>query len=93
MKDAFAKINAAGPMPRVPAVVLSADKPWRVDLVPPEALQGEQVTFADWSAAQDELAAALGAEHVTATNSGHGVYLYSPAVVVDAIRAVVDDAR
>ena len=29
VKDAFAQINAAGPMPKVPAIVLEADKPLR----------------------------------------------------------------
>jgi pimeloyl-ACP methyl ester carboxylesterase len=91
--DAFDQINAAPPMPTVPAVVLSADKPWRTDLLPTEATQGEQVTFADWLAGQQRLAAALGAEHITETNSGHDIYLYSPAMVVDAISEIVSDVR
>jgi pimeloyl-ACP methyl ester carboxylesterase len=91
--DAFAKINAAQPLPTIPAAVLSADRPWRTDLLPPEATQGEQVTFADWLAGQNQLAAALDVEPVTATDSGHDIYLYRPALVVDAIRDVVDDVR
>jgi hypothetical protein len=91
--DAFAKINAAPPMPEVPAVVLSSDKPWRTDLLPPEAKQVETVTFQDWSASQDRLALDLGAQHVSRTDSGHDIYLYSPALVVDAVRRVVDDVR
>jgi hypothetical protein len=51
------------------------------------------VTFQDWLAALDLLAADLGARHITATNSGHAIYLYNPALVVDAIRGVVDDVR
>jgi pimeloyl-ACP methyl ester carboxylesterase len=90
--DAFAQISAAPPMPRVPAIVLSADKPWRIDLLP-EATRGELVTFADWLTALDHLSAALGAEHITRTNSGHDIYQYSPALVVGAIRQVVDDVR
>ena len=35
--DAFEKINAAPPLPELPAVVLSADKPWRTDLLPAAA--------------------------------------------------------
>lgn len=61
----------------------------RPDVLPESARQGEQVTFADWLAAQDQLAAARGAEHVGATHSGHDIYLYSPALVVSAIRDVV----
>jgi pimeloyl-ACP methyl ester carboxylesterase len=89
--DAIAKIDAAPPLPHVPAVVLSADKPWRVDLLPPDVQQDDMVTFEDWLAALDRLATELDAEHVTKTNSGHNIYQYSPALVVDAIRAVVDD--
>lgn len=76
--DAFGRIAAAPGLPAVPAVVLSADKPWRTDLLPESARQGEQVTFADWLVAQDRLAAAIGAGHITETHSGHDIYLYSP---------------
>ncbi|GAA0652063.1 hypothetical protein GCM10009535_32960 [Streptomyces thermocarboxydovorans] len=89
--DAFRKINAAAPAPApaVPAVVLSADKPWRTDLLPPEAKKGEQVTFEDWLASQQRLAESLGArEHITNTDSGHDIYLYQPRLV-DAICDVV----
>jgi hypothetical protein len=44
-------------------------------------------------AAADLLATDLDAEHVTKTNSGQEMYLYSPALVIDAVREVVDDAR
>jgi pimeloyl-ACP methyl ester carboxylesterase len=91
--DAFQQIKAAPPMPTVPAIVLSADKPWRVDLLPADIAKGDMVSFADWLRSLDLLAAALGAEHVTRTNSGHDIYLYTPAVVVDAIRQVVDQVR
>lgn len=91
--DAFAKIAAAPPIPKVPAVVLVADKPWRTDLLPPDLQERESVTFDDWQAQLDRLATELDAEKVTATSSGHDIYLYNPSVVVDAIRLVVDDAR
>jgi pimeloyl-ACP methyl ester carboxylesterase len=91
--DAFDQIRAAPPMSTVPAVVLSADKPWRTDLLPPEAGQGEQVDFADCLAGQQRLAAALDVEPVSHTDSGHGIYLYRPQLVVDAITAVVDQIR
>jgi pimeloyl-ACP methyl ester carboxylesterase len=91
--DAFIQINAAPPLPTMPTAVLSADKPWRTDLLPADALRGEQVTFSDWLAGQQQLATALGVVPVTATDSGHDVYLYQPALVVDAIRGVVDAVR
>jgi pimeloyl-ACP methyl ester carboxylesterase len=91
--DAFEQINAAPALQPVAAVVLCADKPWRIDLLPADATQGEMVTFADWLASLDLLAIALGAENITQTNSGHDIYLYNPALVVDAIHRVIDDAR
>lgn len=88
--DAFKKINAAADPPAVPAIVLSADKPWRVDLLPPEARKGEQVTFESWLASQQRLSEALGAQkYITNTDSGHDIYLYQPRLVIDAIRDVV----
>ncbi len=94
IKDAFAQINAAGPMPDVPSIVLMADKPFRTDLVPPEQLAGEHTTFEDWQAMVLALAEDLGAKRtVTETNSGHNIYMYSPDLVIDAIREIVDDAR
>jgi pimeloyl-ACP methyl ester carboxylesterase len=91
--NAFNQLNAAPSMPKVPAVVLSADKPWRIDLLPPEARQGDMVTFAGWLASLDRLAAALGARHIMMTNSGHDIYLYSPQLVINAIHGVVGDVR
>jgi hypothetical protein len=91
--DAIDRVRAAGPMPRVPAVVLTADKPYRTDLLPAGTDPDSSLTFASWLEGQERMATALHAEHVTRTNSGHHVYLYSPALVVDAIRTVVADVR
>jgi hypothetical protein len=94
IKDAFDQINASGPMPDVPSIVLLADKPYRVDLIPPEQLEGEHTTFADWQAMVLRMADDLGAEKViTETNSGHNIYLYEPQLVTDSIREIVDDVR
>lgn len=87
--DALAKLEAAGPMPQLPTIVLTADKPYRTDFLPPDIVDAG-VTFADWLAAQDLLAPYLHAKHIPKTNSGHHVYLYSPQLVIDAIRDVVD---
>jgi pimeloyl-ACP methyl ester carboxylesterase len=91
--DAFEKIDAAPPLPPLPAVVLSADKPFRTDLLPAEVAAIETVTFPQWLAAQDLLAEQLGAQHITATGSGHAIYLYNPVLVTDQIRRIVDDVR
>ena len=90
--DTFAKLDAAPTLPEFPAVVLSADKPTRADLLPAD-VAATTVTFTDWLAGQDQLASALAAEHVTATNSGHNIYLYSPQLVIVAIRSVVETVR
>ena len=90
--DAFAKIDAAAPLRELPAVVLGADKPWQ----PPSAAKSDPVagvTFADWQASENLLATSLNAKFVTKTNSGHNIYAYSPQLVIDAIREVVDAAR
>ena len=93
IKDAFAQINASGPMPKVPAIVLVADKPFRVDLIPPELLEGEHTTFADWQAMVNKLGANLGAKMITTTDSGHNIYLYNPKLVIDSIDEIVADVR
>ncbi|MGB6427302.1 MAG: alpha/beta hydrolase [Methyloceanibacter sp.] len=95
LADAIGKIDAAPRLPERPMAVLSADKPWQ----PPssatenDAPGGPTVTFADWLAAQNLLAASLRTRHVTQTRSGHHVYMYAPQLVVAAIRDVVDAVR
>ncbi len=89
--DAVATIDAAPPLHRMPSVVLTADKALRADLQPADA--DASVTFADWLAQQDLLATDLAAKHVSDTNSGHNIYLYSPRRVNDAIREVVVGVR
>lgn len=91
--DAFARIRAAPAMPQVPTTLLSADKPWRSDLLPPEALHPDDMTFSDWLDAQGLLATRLGAKHITRTHSGHNIYLYAPGLVTEEIRALVELVR
>ena len=89
--DAVATIDAAPALHRVPSIVLTADKALRADLQPADA--DASVTFVDWLAQQDLLATEFGAKHVTGTNSGHNIYLYSPRLVNDAIHEVIADVR
>jgi D-alanyl-D-alanine carboxypeptidase len=91
--DAFAKIDAAAPLRELPAVVLSADKPWQPPSTPVDSDPASGVTFADWQASEKLLAASLNARLIADTNSGHNVYAYSPQLVIDAIREVVDAVR
>lgn len=93
LTDAFAKIDAASPLRALPAVVLSADKPWQPPSATKESQTAAGVTFADWEASETLLATTLDAKHVVNTRSGHAIYAYSPQLVVDAIREVVDAAR
>jgi pimeloyl-ACP methyl ester carboxylesterase len=85
--SSIAAIRAASPLPDVPAVVLTSDKPWNLPLgdVGP--------TWPAWLAAQDLLTSQLHAKHVTKTNSGHGIAVENPRAVVNAIRDVVAEAR
>ena len=51
------------------------------------------MTFTDWQASEKLLAESFGAKLITGTNSGHNIYAYSPEIVIDAIREVVDVVR
>jgi pimeloyl-ACP methyl ester carboxylesterase len=91
--DAIRKIQAAPPLPKRPAAVLSADKPWPPTPDAHQEPNGAMITFGEWQAAQDLLAASLHARHIAETHSGHNIYLYRPELVIDAIRKVVDEVR
>ena len=49
-------------------------------------------TWAAWLEAADRLAAELGAEHVTKTDSGHLIPIEQPGLVVDTVRSVLASA-
>ena len=86
--DAFARIKVAPPLPRVPAIVLSADK-----FASPEVLTPENYTLAQIHQANDMLAAALGTTNVVANGSGHNMMLYQPKFVADNIIDIVERVR
>ena len=86
--DAFAQIAAAPPLPRVPAIVLSADK-----FAPPCVVKPDNYTQAQIHAANDLLAAALGTTNVIIGGTGHNQMLYQPRAVADQINAVVARVR
>jgi pimeloyl-ACP methyl ester carboxylesterase len=86
--DAFAAIAAAPPLPRVPAIVLSADK-----FPPPWALTPANYTQAQIHQANDMLAAALGTVDVVVAGTGHNQMLYQPQAIADEIVTVVDRVR
>ena len=85
--SAVKEIRAAPPIADVPAVVLTADKPWNL----PVGDAGS--TWPAWLAAQDRLAGLLHARHIMNTDSGHPIGVEQPRLVADAIRDVVDKAR
>ena len=91
--DAFAKIDATPPLRELPAVVLSADKPWQPPSASKEGDPAGGVTFADWQTSERLLATSLNARLVATTKSGHNVYAYEPELVIDAIREVVESVR
>jgi pimeloyl-ACP methyl ester carboxylesterase len=82
--DAFARINAAPPLPRVPAIVVSSDK-----FAPPEKLTPDNYTLDQIHEANDMLAAALDTTNVVANGSGNNMMLYQPKFVADKIITTV----
>jgi pimeloyl-ACP methyl ester carboxylesterase len=86
--DAFARIAAAPPLPRVPAIVLSADK-----FAAPSALRPDNYTQAQIHQANDLLAAALGTTNVIVPGTGHNQMLYQPQAIADQIVTMVERVR
>ena len=103
MSATFKQLRESPPAPRVPTVVLTADRP-QLPLTK-EALAKEQLpagvdqefTNALWTAqlaAQEKLAKKFpGSEHITDTNSTHYIQAENPQLVSDSIRRVVDAER
>ena len=87
-EDALATIAKAPPLPRVPAIVLSADR-----FADPAALKPDNYTQAQIHQANDMLAAALGTTNVIIPGSGHNQMLYQPQAIADEIVTVVDRVR
>jgi pimeloyl-ACP methyl ester carboxylesterase len=87
-ENALAAIAAAPPLPRVPAIVLSADK-----FAAPESLKPDNYTQAQIHQANDMLAAALGTTNVIVPGTGHNQMLYQPRAIADQIVTVVDEVR
>lgn len=87
-EGAFAAVAAAPPLPRVPAIVLNADR-----FPPPEQLTADNYTQDQIRHANDLLAAELGAANIVVADSGHNMMLYQPAVVADAIGGIVERVR
>ncbi|MFF2791586.1 hypothetical protein ACFVT6_33370 [Streptomyces sp. NPDC058049] len=84
---AVRELREAPALPRgLPAVVLTSDHPWDLSV-------GGGSTWPAWLAAQRRLAEELRARHVTDTDSGHGIAVEQPRLVVRAIRDVVGQAR
>jgi pimeloyl-ACP methyl ester carboxylesterase len=97
----FQQLRESPPVPQVPTIVLTADRPQLTAevLASGELPAGVDQEFADalWAsqlAAQDKLAKMFpGAEHITNTNSTHYIHNEQPQLVIDSIRQVVDADR
>lgn len=87
-EDAFAAIADAPPLPRVPAIVLSAEK-----FPAPSTLKPDNYTQAQIRQSNDMLAAALGTTNVVIPGTGHNQMLYEPRAIADEIMTVVDEVR
>jgi pimeloyl-ACP methyl ester carboxylesterase len=86
-EPSIAELREAPELPAIPTVVISSDHPWDLQVTPGES------TWTGWVAAQAELARSLDAEHITDTDSGHGLPVERPALVTAAIFEVVDTVR
>ena len=86
-EPSISELRAVAALPDIPVVVLSSDHPWDLQVTPGES------TWPGWVAAQAALAQALHAEHITNTDSGHGIPVEQPALVTAAILGVVDSVR
>jgi pimeloyl-ACP methyl ester carboxylesterase len=75
-------ISAAPSVPEIPAAVLTSDRPFDFGA-------GGRRTWPAWLSAQNRLATALDARHVTNTHSGHYIAGERPRLVIDAVREVV----
>jgi pimeloyl-ACP methyl ester carboxylesterase len=97
----FRQLRESPPVPPVPVIVLTADRPQLTAEVLAAGRLSARVDqeFADalWAAqlaAQDELVKKFpGGEHITNTNSTHYIQLDNPQLVTDSIRQVVDADR
>jgi len=87
-EDAFARIKAAPLFPKVPAIVLSSDKP------PPPARSG-QGDYTDFQTRQANglLAETLQTDNVIIPGSGRDIMLDEPARVAEKIVEIVDRVR
>ncbi|CAA9573298.1 MAG: hypothetical protein AVDCRST_MAG86-1898 [uncultured Truepera sp.] len=101
LQATFQQLRESPPVPPVPVIVLTADRPQLTAelLASGQLPAGVDQEFADalWAAqlaAQDKLARMFpGAEHITNTNSTHYIHLDNPQLVTDSIRQVVDAVR
>jgi pimeloyl-ACP methyl ester carboxylesterase len=81
------ELDATPGLPPIPAVVMSSDHPWDLQVTPGVS------TWPGWVAAQALLAESLDATHITETDSGHGLPVEQPALVTDAVLDVVESIR
>src|SRR5262245_19708432 len=94
--DAVERAVAAHPLHKLPLVVLAHG---REDELPPELAADLTPGFLDaqataWRESQARLAALLpDARLMIATDSGHYIHLEQPALVIEAIRQVVEGVR
>ncbi|MBM3239712.1 alpha/beta hydrolase [Candidatus Poribacteria bacterium] len=78
-------IKAAGPFPDIPVIVITAGKKWILDT---QAWRDQWMRFQ-----QDLVLLSPQGKHIIATESGHFIQDEQPAVVINAIKEIVEQAR
>ena len=86
--DTFTALAGAPPFPRVPSIVLSADK-----FPPPSVLRPDNYTQGQIHRANDLLAVALGTSNVIVPGTGHNQMLYRPSAISAEIATLVERIR
>ena len=76
-EPSIAELQRTPALAAIPAIVMSSDLPWDLQVTPGES------TWPGWVVAQADLALSLDAEHITDTDSGHGIPVEQPALVTD----------
>jgi pimeloyl-ACP methyl ester carboxylesterase len=86
--SSIAAVTALGAPPKIPATVLTSDKPWNM-LGGPDATQ----YWPQWLAAQNMLVDALHATHITQTDSSHAIHVDNAPLVVQQVCAAVKPTK
>lgn len=98
--DSFELLKLAPPIPPMPAIVLSSDKPYDFKSLIEQGILPENtppelgaIVFKAHLEGQKQLAEVLKAKQINDTHAGHYIQTEKPQLVIEAIRSVLDQVR